>query len=120
MNAWQMNSKEWVSHQRPAQTVQLGLQFHAVKSGALSPVPPSEKGSCNTSEGRFRGCKLVTRGAAARPAVPTPRSVTSGLLGPSHDLVTEQGRTRACLSRGSALCGVNSPELQELKQHLFV
>ena len=43
-----MKNEEWVSHQRLDQTVQLGLQFHAMKLGVHSPVPPSERGVCNT------------------------------------------------------------------------
>ena len=62
--------------------------------------------------------------AAAKPAVPTHSCVTSGIKGPSHDLVTEEGKARACLSRVLLCVGsppeVDSPELQEPKQCLFV
>ena len=75
-----------------------------------------QAGSKDTS----RSCEA----AAAKPAVPTHSCVTSGIKGPSHDLVTEEGRARACLSRVLLCVGsppeVDSPELQEPKQCLFV
>ena len=89
--------------------------------------------SCSTiREGRMQhrlraGSKDTSRSseaAAAEPAVPAPSCVTSGVKGPSHDLVTEEGRARACLSRVLPCVGsppeVDSPELQEPKRHLFV
>lgn len=54
------------------------------------------------------------------PCCAHPRSVTSGLLGPSHDLVTEQGRTRGLSLQGFCSMWSEQPRAQELKQHLFV
>lgn len=80
-----------------------------MKLGTHSPVPPSEKG-CMSDRLRA-GSEDTSRSrgeAAAKPAVSAPGCVTAGIQGPSRDLVTKEGRARACLSGGSAVRGVTT------------